>query len=229
VKQSNWDRLFTKTSSELSQRMSRRRMMGMFGPIALGTSFAMGFARNLLHAFVLEPGSPPEEAQQGFDCDADSNCSVSGYQCGGYGQGPNCGNCLITTQEAIAHSENVAGCPAGAQYGAAWVACCPCRDDANQGRGLQINYVDCCGTLDQSRCKGCTSGGRIQRDPVRFERRNGGFVPMYGNCFYPGGTHHNWCALDSRSLPILCTRPQRSTTCCVPGSNAGGTAGNCGS
>lgn len=212
MKRSRLDEVFQKASLDLSQRVSRRRLLGFVGKATMSGTFLGLLGGRLMAAFTEAPQQQPP-------CEpANAQCAMNGKPCAPFGNsspGVDCSTCL---QQGGDNS----GCPAGSVKGGSWIGCCPCKDDATRGR--EITYKDCCGPLDRTRCpKGCNPGSRvwpavIGRKPPTIPKR--GSTPVFGNCYAPGGSWSNWCKSWDPDVPTLgetqCTQVEMGDRCCQP-------------
>ena len=207
MKTNGLDDLFLSASVDLTQRLSRRKLLGFLGKLSAGVTFFGMLGRNAAARLAPEAEVP----QDVLPCTTDPNYAASGWVCSGYGQGQGCGNCMLTDSElSDAGKPELRGCPAGSQFTGAWTCCVPCKDPGNAGKGIFVTYNDCCGNLDPKRCKGCKADQRIPRKPFKVKVTAKGPYSTYLECDQSGGSAHSWCSEGS----ILCTRVQTTYACC---------------
>ena len=179
------DRAFERAAADVGQRISRRRAAGMIGKAALSVAFAGTLARSILGS---APARRPPGPAQGTPCSSDNESGARGIKCTNYGVSSatcDCSKCLQPN-----------GCPAGTALSTGWTACVVCPEDTTKGR--RVRYADCCGSVDSSKCGGCSAGPLFS---------GGG-----SNCYQPGPSLMNWCGGTGS---LRCTVVLPSSECCV--------------
>jgi len=217
MKRSRLDDAFLKASIDLSQRMSRRGLLGLIGKLSAGVTFLSVLGSGMGTAFAKKE---PRRARDPFCVPKDPNCALNGHPCAPFGNsspGVDCSNCI---QPGDPNHPLQKGCPAGTIQAGSWAGCCPCSEPDKAGKGTEVTYNDCCGFLDHTRCpKGCKAGPRITPSFIgTVPNPSGrGTKPQFGNCFSPPGafgSYSNWC--DETNGGAHCTQVNVGTTCCLP-------------
>jgi len=75
MKRTRFDDIFSVASTELTQRLSRRKLLGFFGKISAGATFLGLLGRNAAAFFAPNVKSVP----QGLPCETDLNFAASGW------------------------------------------------------------------------------------------------------------------------------------------------------